>query len=370
MSFMSLPRLPAIERYLFREFAGAFAATFVVLMLVSFGGIVVDLLGEISRGKMPASLLASQLGLRVVTFAPLILPLALFLGLLLGIGRLYRDSEMAVLFSMGFGPQRLLRSVALLAGPVVVVIALCSMWAGPLAERRSQSMIAEANRSLLVAGLEAGRFVELGNGGVLYVGSLSADGTRFGRLFLHTEDADGSVNVITAQEGELFFDGDLDRFIRLDDGFRVEGMPGAAEFRLMRFERNEVQAPDRAETLDPDNLRLASTVQLLDDRSPAARAELHWRLGAPLLATLLAMAAVPLARTEPRQPRYSQLMLALLGYLLYTNMMLIGRAWIDGGVVPAWSGLWWVHLPALALVSWLVLSDGRLARPRLGGAGA
>lgn len=364
MSFMSATRLARIERYLWREFLGAFIATFVVLMLVSFGGIVVDLLSEISRGHMPAGLLVSQLGLRVVIFAPLILPLALFLGLLIGIGRLYRDSEMAVLFSVGVGPRQLLRPVALLAVPVVLVIALVSLWAGPLAERRSQAMIAEANRSLLVAGLEAGRFIEIPGGGVLYVGDLSADGTRFGRMFLHSEDADGSVNVITAREGELFFDGDLDRYIRLDDGFRVEGMPGGAEFRLMRFQRNEIQAPDRAQTLDADDVRLAPSGALLRNRDAETRAELHWRLASPLLAALLAIAAIPLARTEPRQLRYGQLMLALLGYLLYTNLMLIGRSWLGDGLVPAWAGLWWVHLPVLALVSWLLMSDGRLPRPR------
>jgi lipopolysaccharide export system permease protein len=364
MSFMYPFRLLLIERYLLREFLGAFAATLVVLMLVSFGGIVVDLLGQVTRGKMPASLLASQLGLRVVTFAPLILPLALFLGLLIGIGRLYRDSEMAVLFSVGLGPRRLLRPVALLAVPVVAVIALSSLWAGPQAERRSQAMIAEANRSLLVAGLEAGRFIELPGGTVVYVGDLSTDGTRFGRMFLHSDDADGVVNVITARTGELFFDGDLERFIRLDDGFRVEGKPGSSEFRLMRFERNEIQAPDRAETLEPDDVRLKRTTVLLGERAPESRAELHWRLGAPLLAALLAIAAIPLARTEPRQPRYGQLMLALLGYLLYTNLMLIGRAWLGEGVTPVWAGMWWVHLPALALITWLLLRDGQLRRPR------
>ena len=51
---------------------------------------------------VPAGLLLSQLGLRLIDFLPLILlPLALMLGLLLAIGRLYRDSEMPVLASIG-----------------------------------------------------------------------------------------------------------------------------------------------------------------------------------------------------------------------------------------------------------------------------
>jgi len=360
---MWTPRFPRIERYLLREFAAAFLATLVVLLLVSFGGVVAALLGEVSRGKMPVTLLGSQLGLRLLAYAPLILPLALFLGLLIGVGRLYRDSEMAVLFSVGIGPRRLLRPVALLAVPLVVVVGLVSLWAGPWAERRSAAMVAEANRSLLVAGLEAGRFIQAPGGGVLYVGELSGDGTRFGRLFLHTRDDDGRVNVVTARRGELFFDGELERYIRLDDGFRTEGMPGTPEFRLMRFGRNEIRAPDRVETRDAEDVALQSTPTLLADRSAEARAELHFRIGAPLLALLLATAALPLGRTEPRQPRYGQLLVALLGYLLYTNMLLVGRAWIEAGTVPAWAGLWWVHLPVAVLVVWLVAADGRLRRP-------
>ena len=96
--------------------------------------------------------------------------------------------------------------------------------------------------------------------------------------------------------------------------------------------------------------------------------ELRGWTDALMFAFLLAIAAIPLARTEPRQPRYGQLILALLGYLLYTNLMLIGRAWIGSGVVPVWAGLWWVHLPAVALVAWLLMSDGRLPRPRVAGA--
>src|SRR3546814_7234304 len=89
---------------------------------------------------------------------------------MLAISRLYRDSEMAVLNAVGFGPRQLLRPVALIALPVVLIVGLCSLWAVPYAMRTSRAMVETANRSLLVAGLEPGRFVELpGKQGGLYV---------------------------------------------------------------------------------------------------------------------------------------------------------------------------------------------------------
>ncbi|WP_426806275.1 LptF/LptG family permease, partial [Stenotrophomonas sp. SrG] len=79
-------------------------------------------------GRLPARLLFSQLGLQVIVYLPLNLPLALMLGLLLATARLYRDSEMAVLPAIGVGPKRLLRPVVRRVLPVVGLIALCSLW--------------------------------------------------------------------------------------------------------------------------------------------------------------------------------------------------------------------------------------------------
>ena len=94
--------MPKLDRYLTREFAQSIFAALVVLGLVSFGGLFADLLSEIARGKVPAGLLLSQMGLRLVDFLPILLPLSLMLGLLLAIGRLYRDSEMPVLALAGW----------------------------------------------------------------------------------------------------------------------------------------------------------------------------------------------------------------------------------------------------------------------------
>src|SRR3546814_2222889 len=101
------------------------------------------------------------LGLQSPNVLSLFLPLGLSVGLLLAIGRLYRDSEMPVLTAIGVGPRRLLRPLMMLVLPVVVVIALCSLWLGPWARDYARDMVESGNRSLLVAGLEPGRFIEL-----------------------------------------------------------------------------------------------------------------------------------------------------------------------------------------------------------------
>ena len=63
-----------IDRYLLRELWLNFAATLAVLLMISLSGLLADLLSRIARGKVPASLLLSQLGLRLVDILPLMLP--------------------------------------------------------------------------------------------------------------------------------------------------------------------------------------------------------------------------------------------------------------------------------------------------------
>lgn len=357
--------LRLVDRYLLRELLSAFGGVGAVLLLVVVGGTLSLTLDRIARGVMPATLLLSQLGLRSLDALPLLLPLALFLAVLLAYGRLYRDSELAVLAASGFGTRDLLRPVALVAVPLTLVLGLLSLWLGPAAARLSDRMIDEANRSLLVVGMEAGRFIELrGREGVVYVGAMSPDGTQFERLFVH-EEREGRVDITTAARGELFQDRDgRERYLALYDGFRVEGQPGKPDYRLMRFARNDIRLTEQE--ADPDRRleKRARTLELLASERLLDRAEFHWRLGLPLSTLLLALVAIPLARSPPREPRYGKLLLALVGYVLYSNLMGIGRGWLADGTLPMALGLWWLHGGVLALGVWLLFQGARMRAPR------
>ena len=353
-----------LDRYLTREFAQSVFAALVVLGMVSLGGLFADLLAEIARGKVPASLLLSQLGLRTLNFLPILLPLALMLGLLLALGRMYRDAEMPVLASVGVGPRRLLRPVLAVVLPVTAVVALCALWLGPWAQQLSREMVRQANRNLLISGMEAGRFTALPNGGVVYAGAMSADGAQFSRMFVYRASGD-RIDVTTAKTGSLHVDAKGERYMRLDDGFRVEGPVDAGrDYRLMRYARNDLRLPAREDTRPDDDPALRSTPELLRDGRPAAQAQLHWRLAPTLLTLAFALLAVPLARSSPRQARYGRVLVAFLAYLVGMNLTVLGTQWLSEGKLPAAAGLWWLTLPLLALGTWLYLRDGRVARPR------
>lgn len=348
-----------LNRYLFRQFSQLVASVLVVLFLISVGGFLADLIAEISRGKAPAGLMLQLLTLRMPRFLIFVLPLALFIGLMLGIARLYADSEMAVMASVGISPQQLLKPVMWLAGPFVLLIAFSSLWLVPWTVREEKAMIAQANRSFLIAGLEPGRFVELpGKAGILFVSELSTDGRSFKDLFVQREK-DGRLDIVTAGRGELLISRGA-RVLRLYDGYRIEGELGRRDFRRVRFRVNEIKVPEPSADKPSNKLDGLGTLALIDKGDKAAFAELHWRFALPLFAAILAVLAIPLARSEPRQPQYGLVLFALMAYLLGMLSLLAGTYLLGDGRIPAVFGLWWVLLPMAALAYWLYRKDGRL----------
>ncbi len=355
-----------LDRYLLSELAQSTIATLVVLLIVSVGGVITDVLKDIASGRLPAGLMLNQLGLVLLSWLPLILPLALMLGMMLGVGRLYRDSEMPVIAAMGVGPARMLRPVMALVLPVVAVVALCSLWLGPTAERISRQMINEANRNLVISGLSPGSFTEIpGGGGVVYVGAMSGDGTEFQRIFIYRQK-EGRLDVTTANNGKLSVDDSGERYLTLDNGFQVEGpVDDGVDYRLMRYASNEVRLPAGKERFDPNDPKVMSTGELLGDPRRAAIAQLHGRLAPPLLTLAFALLAVPLARSTPRQARFGGAMMGFFAYLIGMNLMQVGQGWLATGRIPAALGLWWLVLPLLAAGAWLYMNDGSIRRPRL-----
>ncbi|MCR6702418.1 MAG: LPS export ABC transporter permease LptF [Dokdonella sp.] len=365
--------LRIIDRYLLRELAQSFAAVTVILLLITVGSTVADLLNRIARGRAPADLLFALIGLRTVDGLTVLLPLAIFLGVLMAYGRLWRDSEMAVLAASGLDARGLIRPLLWLAGPTMLALGLVSFWLAPASVRLADRLLDDANRSMIVAGLEPGKFVSLpGSDGVIYVGAMSDDGQHFERLFVTTErgdEEDGSrrIDVITAPSGYMYHDADGEgRYLALMDGFRVEGRIGVDDFRLMRFQRNDVKLPSGAASDGGGDRvkRSAPTVELWRSDDLVQRAELHWRLASPLSALVLTLLALPLARSNPREPRYARLLIAILCYFIYANAIVLGRAWMTSGKLAPAVGFWWIYLAVAAIAMWLLWRGQQLRRPR------
>ena len=95
------------------------------------------------------------------------------------------------------------------------------------------------------------------------------------------------------------------------------------------------------------------TFDLLSERKPEQVAELHWRVALPLAVLIMALLAIPLSFVNPRSGRSWNLILAILIYVLYNNLLSIFQAWTAQGRIPMWVGLWPVHGAMIAILALL-----------------
>ncbi|HET7301325.1 MAG TPA: LPS export ABC transporter permease LptF [Oleiagrimonas sp.] len=356
--------LRILDRYILRELALSVLAVAVVLLVVLAGGTFARVLQQVAQGSYPASVMFDVLGLKMISALTGLLPLALFLGVLMALGRLYHDSEMHVMAASGMGRRGQLRPAAMLALPVAVLIAVVSLWLGPWSEQTSTKLITTANHSVIAAGLEAGRFTDLpGNGGTIFVTGMNRDGTRLSKVFVARQDAGGkgappTLKIVTAKHGRLYPGSDgKGRYLALIDGWQFKVPLGADNWTRMQYQENDVALaevqPDSGN--DQGDIGSAtSTLALFEANGPQARAELAWRIAAPVTALVLVLLALPLARQTPREPRYGRLLVAVLCYFLYSSVLSLARSMISQGKVHGAGPIWALHLIVVGVAVWFL----------------
>jgi lipopolysaccharide export system permease protein len=179
-------------------------------------------------------------------------------------------------------------------------------------------------------------------------------------VFLKRQLDEGVVEVVVAERGRMVSSEDPDiRFLVLYQGRRYEGVPGTADFRVVEFTEHGI--PYRLPSLEPDEPepREVPVQTLVASADPSDRAELQWRLSVPISTMLLALLAVPLSRSQPREGRYGRLAIGLLVFIIYFNLLSAAKAWIEQGEISPALGLWWVHGSLLGLsLMLLALQNG------------
>jgi lipopolysaccharide export system permease protein len=198
---------------------------------------------------------------------------------------------------------------------------------------------------------------------VVYAQGAESDGTLT-RVFVQRDRGD-HLEIALAQRAQHAYseDGNL-QVITLFDGERYEGVPGERKFRIVRFAENSipVRLPDLAgNAIGPEGI---ATRTLASSRDLVQRGELHFRLAFPVMAIVLGIIAVPLARLRPRQGRYARVGFAVLIFFVYIQLTIAGKTWIQRGVTPEWLGLWWVHAVVGLLAAAILFVPKWTARAR------
>lgn len=350
-----LIRMTRLDRYLLREGLVAWVAVTVVLLAIMLSTRFARFLAEAAAGNLSREFLLSAVALSSLQYLVILIPVSLLLAVLLSLGRMYRDQEIAAMTGCGVGPLPLYRPFLLLAIYLSALTAALSFQIGPWAGRKVDAMFRDAQRMVQFTPFEPGRFKEVAGGrAVFYTARMDQVGGTLDTVFAQFNE-DGGPSVLTAQQGVQDLDRATgERVLFLRNGYRYSGVPGRADYEIVRFDSfsTRVAPPEMLQLSSRRKIR--ETGALLRSDDPMDRAEVHWRIAAPITVLLLALMAVPLAHTSPRAGRYGKLVLGIVAYLIYSNLLAVGQAWIAKGAVPAAVGLWWVHALAGGLALWLI----------------
>lgn len=356
-----------VQRYLIREILRSFFAVFSVLLVVSTTIIFVELLAEMSTSVFSSTFIFQLLMLKIIAKFSMLLPVAAYVAILLALSRLYSDSEMVAMWAGGIGPRRINLSIFRLLLVFAAVTSVISLYLSPEAFAKRDVVWARAQAEAEISGVLPGRFLEFRDGEmVAYTETLSANKREMENVFAKLTIA-GSQNLLVAKKAR--FSGNEEktgRYIVLEDGYRYSGSPGSVDYTVYRFAKHSFRIDQERSQTVISKANATRTPDLLKTPNPIYSAELQWRISQPISLLLLGMLAIPLARTLPRQGKYTKLAMGIAIYFLYGNAVGVMQTFIERGEVSTAIGIWPVHLVmALVVASLLYIqSSGRVPKLR------
>jgi len=348
-----------IARYLIKEIAQTLFAVCLVLMLIGLSGQLVKVFSDVAAGTLGVNTVMMVLGLKSLKMLLVVLPLSLYLAVLMTLGRFYQNNEMAAISASGVSQIYIVQVVLSFAFLFSIMVGIFSFQITPWANGMYQEVFTKNKSSSELEGMSAGRFKEASGGkGVIYVEGFNDKHTQMQGVFIQQRLKDNAELVIRANTGYREIDSETgDQFMVLEKGVRYQRTYGELDYTVIDFEQHGVRINEKSSVAKNKRHTAIPTLELIEKNKPIYSAELHSRLSPVLLSLLLAALAVPLSQTSPRQGSYFRLGLGLLMYIVFTNLLQVGKSWITQGKVPAAVGLWWVYALMLCLIIFLLMQQ-------------
>lgn len=336
------------ERSLRRELAFSAGAVFLVLLTIFLTTMMIRIVGFAASGEVDPRDVVALIGLTILGYTAVMLVVTLFVSILMTLTRWYRDSEMAVWHASGVGLTAFIRPIATFSAPIIVLIAICATVVLPWANAQRNLLKDRFAQRDDIALLAPGQFREsTASHRVFFIEKISSNARTVHNVFV-TNTENGKLSVVVARDGEIETQPDGSRFVVLEAGRRYDGEPGRPDFRVMEFQRYGVKIKEPPAVISNATSGLP-TIRLLQQPTPENLGELAWRIGLPLAGIALMLLAIPLSYQNPRRDRTLNLVLAVLIYLTYTNLLNLMQSWIDQQKVPFIVGTLALHVLVIAL---------------------
>jgi len=299
-----------------------------------------------AKGIIPNDAIDTILVFNLLKHLPLLLSLTLFLTVLITLTRWYKDSEMVIWFTSGFGLSKFIKPIIIFSMPIIILIATLSFYISPWAVHKAEEFKKGLKNRDELATITPGVFKESkSDNRIFYIEGFSELGNIVKNIFVQSVQ-NSKIGIIIANEGERIENKRGEDYIIMKEGRRYEGRSNSQEFSTTYFEEYGILIEKEAAQIITvgEVYEAKSTLELLKSDSTRYKAELYWRLSLPISALLLVFLAIPLSFINPRSGRSVNIILALLLFVIYNNLLGVSHSIVSIGNTKILYGLWPVHL--------------------------
>ena len=348
-----------------RELAGSFSATLVALVTIVVTITLIRVVGDASRSIFSPADVLVIMAFTVLSDAPTILSLSMFIAVTAVITRMYRDSEMVIWLGTGKNPIGLVKPVLLFAWPVLLTILVLATLVLPWSYGRIEDLRDKFEKRGEIARFEPGKFQESSNGDqVFFIETDGREEASGKHVFLLSRSGDSEM-VAAAKSGRLE-EVDGTKYLVLDHGQRLQYANSNNALSLATFEKMGIRlsgGDTSARNYAPTNS--LTTLYLLSDPTPRNQGELVWRGGLVVAAINLLLLAVAAAGANPRVGSSTNFGFALLAFVVYFNGLILAKNGVETGQYSALEVVTGLHGTVLVgCLTWLLLRSSTWLRPR------
>jgi lipopolysaccharide export system permease protein len=333
--------------------------TFTLILLV---GRILKLVELVVNRGVPMLQIAKLFALILPTFLEMTVPMALLLGVFLGLGRLSSDHELVALKASGISPLQILVPIGVIALIVSLATLVITIYIRPAANMALRKQLYNIAKSRVASGLKEKVFNDDFPKILIYIEELVPPGdTAKGVLIVDRRDPQREQDIL----GKVaFIDSDEENQtinFKLFEGTTYERRPNKPGFSRTRFntydfrlDPEDILGPTRQKDPEPKELpfsKLRKTIQV--KREEGARFtpelfELYQRFSfafAPLTLCFLAVSLV-MVPSRSRASRSWGFSLCIAWLLMYFALLSLGKALGQRELIPAFVGAW---LPNIVL---------------------
>ncbi len=347
-------------RYILREIIGYALLGGVLFTFILFMRYLLPLMELAVRGVATPTDILRLIAYLLPGFLSFTIPMAVLIGILLGLSRLAADSEVTAMRASGLGVLSFVSIVSLFAVFAWAVGLANSLYIAPRAAQALLRYEDASKTSQATVEVQPRVFYEDFKNYVLYAQDVlpGANGTALWRhVFLADLTRPASPHIITANEATVLSGGPQTLRMDLSDGSRHDiSVSNPDQYDISTFLTTELPVQTGQQEEDSHLSRRDTPMHSLGTaelwhlaRAPGSASrpyliELHYRFAFPTACLVLMLVGVPLGLSSKRGGKGTGFVVTLGLVFIYYFLSSIGIALARQGKVPAGLGVWGANL--------------------------